>query len=62
MLAPLWNVGRYTCPLAGGMEASRALLHAASAACALVTAERAHIRQSQGVERVTVRCIADTDY
>ena len=51
-----------TCARAVGPDGPQTQLHPAPAARALVSAEGAGGGQGQGVERVTVRGIADTDH
>ena len=45
-----------------GLEGPQAQLHSAPAACALKAAEGARVRQGQGVKRITVGGIANTDH
>lgn len=51
-----------TCACAVGLDGPQTQLHSAPTACALKAAEGAGVRQGQGVKRVTVRSIADTDH
>lgn len=54
--------GGVTCARVVGPDGPQTQLHSAPAACALIPAEGARGRQGQGVKRVTVCGIADTDY
>ena len=51
-----------TCACAVGLDGPQTQLHSAPTACALKAAEGTRVRQGQGVKRVTVCSIADTDH
>lgn len=51
-----------TCARPIGLDSPETQLHPAPTAGALIAAEGARGRQGQGVKRVTVRGIADTDH
>lgn len=51
-----------TCSRPTGLDSPETQLHPAPTAGALIAAEGARSRQGQGVKRVTVRSIADTDH
>lgn len=60
---PAWlRVEGVTCACLIGPDGPQTQLHSAPATCALVACEGARGRQGQGVQRVTVRGIADTDH